>query len=59
VLAALHPGTVQSGLSAPIIGDAEATTPPVAAANLLRVLGGLQPADSGGFFAWDGTAIAW
>jgi hypothetical protein len=50
---------VQSGLSAPIIGDAEATTPPVAAANLLRVLGGLQPTDSGGFFAWDGTAIAW
>ena len=59
VLAALHPGTVQSGLSAPIIGDAEATTPPVAAANLLRVLNSLQPTDSGGFFAWDGTAIAW
>ena len=59
VLAALHPGTVQSALSAPIIGDAEATTPPAAAANLLQVLDGLQHAQSGGFFAWDGTAIAW
>jgi NAD(P)-dependent dehydrogenase (short-subunit alcohol dehydrogenase family) len=59
VLAALHPGTVQSALSAAIIGDAEATTPPAAAQNLLRVLDGLQPEQSGGFFAWDGTAIAW
>lgn len=59
VLAALHPGTVQSALSAPIIGDAEASTPSAAAGHLLRVLDGLQPADSGGFFAWDGTAIAW
>lgn len=59
VLAALHPGTVQSALSAPIIGDAEASTPTAAAAHLLRVLDGLQPSDSGGFFAWDGTAIAW
>ena len=59
VLAALHPGTVQSALSAAIIGDAEATTPPAAAAHLLRVLDGLPPEDSGGFFAWDGTAIAW
>ena len=59
VLAALHPGTVQSALSAAIIGDTEATTPPAAAANLLRVLDGLQAEQSGGFFAWDGTAVAW
>ena len=59
VLAALHPGTVQSPLSAAIIGDAEVTTPAEAAKNLLQVLDGLQPDDSGGFFAWDGTAIAW
>ena len=59
VLAALHPGTVASALSAPIIGDSEAATPDAAAANLLRVLNGLQPENSGGFFAWDGTAIAW
>jgi NAD(P)-dependent dehydrogenase (short-subunit alcohol dehydrogenase family) len=59
VLAALHPGTVQSPLSAAIIGDAEVTTPAAAAKNLLQVLDGLQPHQSGGFFAWDGTAIAW
>jgi len=59
VLAALHPGTVKSALSAPILGDAEATTPDDAARNLLAVLDGLQAEQSGGFFAWDGTAIAW
>jgi NAD(P)-dependent dehydrogenase (short-subunit alcohol dehydrogenase family) len=59
VLAALHPGTVASALSAPIIGDAEATPPDDAARNLLAVLDGLQAEQSGGFFAWDGTAIPW
>jgi NAD(P)-dependent dehydrogenase (short-subunit alcohol dehydrogenase family) len=60
VLAALHPGTVASPLSAPIIGDAEATTPAQAAAHLLAVLDGL-PAEgaSGGFHAWDGREIPW
>ena len=59
VLAALHPGTVQSALSAPIIGNAEATTPAAAAHHLLAVLDGLNAEASGGFFAWDGKAIAW
>ena len=59
VLAALHPGTVQSALSAPIIGNAEATTPAAAAHHLLAVLDGLNTEASGGFFAWDGKAIAW
>ncbi len=60
VLAALHPGTVVSALSAPIIGDAEASHPDLAAARLLAVLDGL-PAEgaSGGFHAWDGQSIAW
>ena len=60
VLAALHPGTVASRLSAPIIGDAEAATPEQAARNLLAVLDGL-PAEgaSGGFHAWDGSPIPW
>jgi hypothetical protein len=60
VLAALHPGTVRSGLSAPIIGDAEATTPDAAARHLLAVLDGL-PAEgaSGRFVAWDGAEIPW
>ena len=60
VLAALHPGTVRSGLSTPIIGDAEAATPGQAAGHLLGVLDAL-PAEgaSGGFHAWDGAPIGW
>ena len=60
VLAALHPGTVQSKLSAPIIGNAEASTPEAAARHLLAVLDAL-PAEgaSGGFHAWDGAPIPW
>ena len=60
VLAALHPGTVRSALSAPFVSDAKATPPDEAARNLLRVLDGL-PAEgaSGGFHAWDGTAVPW
>jgi NAD(P)-dependent dehydrogenase (short-subunit alcohol dehydrogenase family) len=60
VLAALHPGTVASALSAPIIGNTAASTPQHAAQHLLAVLDGL-PAEgaSGGFYAWDGSPIAW
>ncbi len=57
IVAALHPGTVETRLSAPFRGDRETVAPDVAAANLLHVIDDLTPADSGGFFAWDGTAI--
>jgi NAD(P)-dependent dehydrogenase (short-subunit alcohol dehydrogenase family) len=60
VLAALHPGTVASRLSAAIIGDAEATTPEQAARNLLSVLDSLPSEGASGCFrAWDGSAIPW
>jgi NAD(P)-dependent dehydrogenase (short-subunit alcohol dehydrogenase family) len=59
VLAALHPGTVRSRLSAPIIGDAPAFEPAHAAGLMLDVVDGLGPEQSGGFFAYDGSAIAW
>ena len=60
VLAALHPGTVATGLSAPVIGsDGPATAPADAARHLLAVLDGLTPEDSGCFRAWDGSAIPW
>lgn len=60
VLAALHPGTVRSGLSSPIVGDAEVTAPADAARNLLAVLDAL-PAEgaSGSFHAWDGAPVPW
>ena len=60
VIAALHPGTVESALSAPFRGSAKRLfTPETSAEHLLRVIDGLAPQDSGGFFAWDGARIAW
>jgi NAD(P)-dependent dehydrogenase (short-subunit alcohol dehydrogenase family) len=60
VLAALHPGTVRSRLSSPILGDAPATPPAEAARNLLAVLDALPTEGaSGRFLAWDGSAVPW
>ncbi|MCZ2498828.1 SDR family NAD(P)-dependent oxidoreductase [Xylophilus sp. Kf1] len=59
VLAALHPGTVDSALSAPFRG-AQIGRPAVdAARELLAVLDGLQPAESGSFRAYDGQTLPW
>jgi len=58
---ALHPGTVDTALSAPFQDGvpAERRFPPrVAAAHLLAVLDRLEAADSGRLFAWDGAPIA-
>ena len=60
IVVALHPGTVATTLSAPFRGGVTADklfTPDVAAGHLLGVIGRLAPADSGGFFAWDGQPI--
>lgn len=60
VIAALHPGTVDTALSKPFqkgLPEGQLTTPEQAAVNLLAVLDGLAPEDSGGFFAWDGKPI--
>ena len=59
VLVALHPGTVETALTAAHAGGHATVSPDVAAGNLLAVLGGLQPADSGGFFDWTGARVAW
>ncbi|MDP3490030.1 MAG: SDR family NAD(P)-dependent oxidoreductase [Phenylobacterium sp.] len=62
ICVALHPGTVDTGLSAPFQSGVSAEklfTPDFAAERLLAVLDGLTPADSGGFFAWDGQPIPW
>jgi NAD(P)-dependent dehydrogenase (short-subunit alcohol dehydrogenase family) len=56
----LHPGTVDTALSKPFqsrVPEAQLASPEAAARNLLGVLNGLSPADSGGLFAWDGTRI--
>lgn len=59
VLVALHPGTVQTRLTAAHVGTHPTVAPDVAAARLLSVLDGLSPAETGGFFDWQGKAVPW
>ncbi|GAA0481870.1 SDR family oxidoreductase [Parasphingorhabdus litoris] len=61
IIVTLHPGTVDTGLSKPF----QSNVPPGklfdterAALQLLDVLDGLKPADSGKIFAWDGEEIS-
>jgi NAD(P)-dependent dehydrogenase (short-subunit alcohol dehydrogenase family) len=60
IIVTLHPGTVDTGMSKPFQGNVapeKLFTPALAAEQLLNVIDGLTPADSGGHFAWDGTRI--
>lgn len=60
ICAALHPGTVDTGLSKPFqrgVPPERLFTPDQSAAHLLDVLDQLTPAQSGRVFAWDGTEI--
>ena len=60
VIAGLHPGTVDTGLSRPFTGRTPADrlfTSRQSAQYLLEVIDDLDPADSGRVFAWDGTRI--
>lgn len=60
VIVGLHPGTVDSALSAPFqsgLPDGQLTCPQDAAANLLRVLAGLTPAQSGRVFDFRGEEV--
>ena len=60
VIAGLHPGTVDTGLSRPFTSrtpEDRLFTTGQSAQYLLDVVDGLDPADSGGLFAWDGTRI--
>lgn len=56
---ALHPGTVQSNLTQKYAARHATVTPPEAAANLMRVIDGLTPADTGLFFDWAGKRVDW
>jgi len=57
---ALHPGHVESRLSAPFGAGGNPTfSPDEAAQKLLAVLDGLTPADNGGFFDQGGNTIPW
>jgi NAD(P)-dependent dehydrogenase (short-subunit alcohol dehydrogenase family) len=62
IIAALHPGTTDTGLSAPFqanVPNGKLFTPEFVAGRLLHVVDGLGSDDSGGFFGWDGQPIPW
>ncbi len=59
IFASLHPGTVETALSQPFARGRFTATADEAAAKLRRVLDELSPEQSGGFFAYDGSEIAW
>ncbi|WP_415845420.1 SDR family NAD(P)-dependent oxidoreductase [Stutzerimonas zhaodongensis] len=59
VLLALHPGTVNSKLSQPFRGAEIGRAANDAAADLLRVIDGLGPDASGGFYAYSGEGLPW
>jgi len=61
-IVAYHPGTVDSELSKPFQSRVPAEklfTPTFAAQKLLALITNLSAADSGRFFAWDGSEMAW
>ena len=60
VVAGLHPGTVDTRLSAPFqrrVPEGKLFSPPQSVGYMLSVIDRLTPPDTGGFFAWDGTPI--
>lgn len=60
VCLALHPGTVDTALSAPFqagVDPAKLQTPERSAGALLRIIDRVGPADSGRLIAWDGATI--
>lgn len=59
ILIALHPGTVSSALSAPFRGAEIGRPAQLAAAQMLAMLAGLTPDDSGGFFSYNGEILPW
>jgi NAD(P)-dependent dehydrogenase (short-subunit alcohol dehydrogenase family) len=60
VVVGLHPGTVETALSAPFKGNPahERFSPARAVRDILNVLHGLKPEQSGQIFAYDGSLVA-
>ena len=59
IVVALHPGTVETGLSAPYAGRHPTISPQQSAQALLAVIDRLTPADTGGFWDWKGQQVEW
>ncbi|WP_171234903.1 SDR family NAD(P)-dependent oxidoreductase [Ruegeria sp. HKCCA6837] len=59
ICVALHPGTVKTAFTQKYLNRHPAVEPEVAAQNLLSVINGLTPEDTGGFFDWAGQPVPW
>lgn len=59
VVAGLHPGTVETELSRPYARGRYTASSAESAAQLVAVLDGLTPEDTGSLFAYDGQRIPW
>jgi NAD(P)-dependent dehydrogenase (short-subunit alcohol dehydrogenase family) len=55
ITAVLHPGWVRTDMGGPAADLPAATS----ATGLRRVIAGLTPTSSGGFYTWDGDTVAW
>ncbi|KIN63274.1 C factor [Sulfitobacter noctilucicola] len=55
----LHPGTVATPFTEKYLGRHPAVAPSEAAENLIRVMEGLTPAQTGKFFDWQGKEVPW
>lgn len=59
ICVALHPGTVETPLTEKYARGHPTVTPPEAVRNLLSVIDGLTPGDTGLFYDWAGTRVPW
>lgn len=59
VCVALHPGTVETPFTQKYLGRHPAVPAGQAAENLLAVMDGLIPAQTGGFYDWAGKEVPW
>ncbi|WP_420568329.1 SDR family NAD(P)-dependent oxidoreductase [Thalassovita sp.] len=59
VCVALHPGTVATDFTSNYTDRHPTVTPSEAAQNLLAVINGLKPAQTGRFYDWAGKPVPW
>lgn len=59
IIVALHPGTVETELSQQFSKGKDLFTPQQSAARLMETINDLTPAQTGQFFAYDGSRIEW
>jgi len=59
ICVALHPGTVETSFTEKYVANHPTVPAPEAAQNLLCVLDGLTPEQTGKFFDWQGKEVPW